>query len=48
MSDCRTSKRGTDSAHSCAYGGPNIAYAFYNESGAKTIPMEALLPGRVD
>ena len=30
------------------YGGPNINYAFCNESGAKTIPMEALLPGRAD
>ena len=28
------------------YGGPNVQYAFCNEHGAQTIPMEALLPGQ--
>ena len=28
------------------YGGPNITYAFCNENGAQTIPMDALLPGQ--
>jgi hypothetical protein len=28
------------------YGGPNVTYAFCDEHGAKTIPMDALLSGQ--
>ena len=37
-----------DHAGVSMYGGPNINYAFCDENGAKTVAMEALLPGRAD